>query len=55
MSRDELLGINLKVMEQVGAGIKKYAPNDVFSTCAATASFAGGVHKGSPRARSCRP
>ena len=26
MSRDDLLGINLKVMEQVGAGIKKYAP-----------------------------
>jgi len=27
MSRDDLLGINLKVMDQVGAGIKKYAPN----------------------------
>src|SRR5271154_3668506 len=27
MSRDDLLGINLKVMEQVGAGLKKYAPN----------------------------
>jgi malate dehydrogenase len=27
MSRDDLLGTNLKVMEQVGAGIKKYAPN----------------------------
>jgi malate dehydrogenase len=27
MSRDDLIGINLKVMEQVGAGIKKYAPN----------------------------
>ncbi|ABM44647.1 malate dehydrogenase [Bartonella bacilliformis] len=27
MSRDDLLGINLKVMEQVGAGIKKYAPS----------------------------
>lgn len=27
MSRDDLLGINLKVMQQVGAGIKKYAPN----------------------------
>ena len=27
MSRDDLLTINLKVMEQVGAGIKKYAPN----------------------------
>ncbi|MCA9296769.1 MAG: hypothetical protein KC983_09625, partial [Phycisphaerales bacterium] len=26
MSRDDVLGINLKVMEQVGAGIKKYAP-----------------------------
>src|SRR6187431_1854183 len=26
MSRDDLLGINLKVMEQVGAGIRKYAP-----------------------------
>jgi malate dehydrogenase len=25
MSRDDLLGINLKVMEQVGAGVKKYA------------------------------
>jgi malate dehydrogenase len=27
MSRDDLLGTNLKVMEQVGAGISKYAPN----------------------------
>ena len=27
MSRDDLLGINLKVMEQVGSGIKKYCPN----------------------------
>ncbi len=27
MSRDDLLGINLEVMESVGAGIKKYAPN----------------------------
>ena len=27
MSRDDLVEINLKVMEQVGAGIKKYAPN----------------------------
>jgi len=27
MSRDDLLGINLKVMGQVGEGIKKYAPN----------------------------
>jgi len=27
MSRDDLLSINLKVMEQVGAGIKKYAAN----------------------------
>ncbi|WP_152046505.1 malate dehydrogenase [Aureimonas psammosilenae] len=27
MTRDDLLGINLKVMEQVGAGIAKYAPN----------------------------
>jgi malate dehydrogenase len=27
MSRDDLLGINLRVMEQVGAGIRKYAPN----------------------------
>ena len=26
MSRDDLLSINLKVMEQVGSGIKKYAP-----------------------------
>ncbi len=26
MSRDDLLEINLKVMEQVGAGIRKYAP-----------------------------
>jgi malate dehydrogenase len=26
MSRDDLIGINLKVMEQVGAGIKLYAP-----------------------------
>ncbi len=32
MSRDDLLGINLKVMEQVGAGIKKYAP-DAFVIC----------------------
>ncbi len=27
MSRDDLLGINLKVMEQVGSGLKKYAPD----------------------------
>jgi malate dehydrogenase len=27
MSRDDLLEINLKVMEQVGAGIRKYAPD----------------------------
>jgi malate dehydrogenase len=27
MSRDDLLGINLKVMEQVGEGLKTYAPN----------------------------
>jgi len=27
MSRDDLLSINLKVMEQVGTGIRKYAPN----------------------------
>jgi hypothetical protein len=27
MSRDDLIGINLKVMEQVGAGIKQHAPN----------------------------
>ncbi|HFQ16024.1 MAG TPA: malate dehydrogenase [Rhodobacteraceae bacterium] len=32
MSRDDLLGINLKVMGQVGAGIKKYAP-DAFVIC----------------------
>lgn len=29
MSRDDLLEINLKVMEQVGAGIKKYAPDSL--------------------------
>ncbi|MGP0061716.1 MAG: malate dehydrogenase [Beijerinckiaceae bacterium] len=27
MSRDDLVGINLKVMEAVGAGLKQYAPN----------------------------
>jgi malate dehydrogenase len=32
MSRDDLLGINLKVMEQVGEGIRKYAP-DAFVIC----------------------
>ena len=32
MSRDDLLEINLKVMEQAGAGIKKYAP-DAFVIC----------------------
>jgi malate dehydrogenase len=32
MSRDDLLGINLKVMEQVGAGLKQYAP-DAFVIC----------------------
>lgn len=32
MSRDDLLGINLRVMEQVGAGIRKYAP-DAFVIC----------------------
>ncbi len=32
MSRDDLLGINLKVMEQAGSGIRKYAP-DAFIIC----------------------
>ncbi|WP_375460467.1 malate dehydrogenase [uncultured Enterovirga sp.] len=32
MSRDDLLGINLKVMEAVGSGIKQYAP-DAFVIC----------------------
>ncbi|MBX4335995.1 malate dehydrogenase [Bartonella raoultii] len=32
MSRDDLLGINLKVMQQVGAGIKKYA-SSAFVIC----------------------
>ncbi|WP_417309466.1 malate dehydrogenase [Devosia sp.] len=32
MSRDDLLEINLKVMEQVGAGLAKYAP-DAFVIC----------------------
>jgi malate dehydrogenase len=32
MSRDDLLEINLKVMEQVGAGIRKYA-GDAFVIC----------------------
>ena len=32
MSRDDLLAINLKVMEQVGAGLRKYAP-DAFVIC----------------------
>ena len=32
MSRDDLLEINLKVMEQVGAGIRKYAP-EAFVIC----------------------
>jgi malate dehydrogenase len=32
MSRDDLIEINLRVMEQVGAGIKKYAP-DAFVIC----------------------
>ena len=32
MSRDDLLEINLKVMSQVGAGIKKYAP-EAFVIC----------------------
>ena len=32
MSRDDLLGINLKVMKAVGEGIKKYAP-DAFVIC----------------------
>ena len=32
MSRDDLLEINLKVMNQVGAGLKKYAP-DAFVIC----------------------
>jgi malate dehydrogenase len=32
MSRDDLLGINLKVMEQVGSGIKKYCPG-AFIVC----------------------
>ena len=32
MSRDDLVGINLKVMEAVGAGIRQYAP-DAFVIC----------------------
>jgi malate dehydrogenase len=32
MSRDDLLSINLKVMEQVGSGLRKYAPN-AFVVC----------------------
>jgi malate dehydrogenase len=32
MSRDDLLGVNLKVMEQVGAAIKQHAPN-AFVVC----------------------
>ncbi|WP_119422142.1 malate dehydrogenase [Desertibaculum subflavum] len=32
MSRDDLLGINMKVMQQVGAGIAKYCP-DAFVIC----------------------
>ncbi|MFG1479704.1 malate dehydrogenase [Xanthobacter sp. V4C-4] len=32
MSRDDLLAINLKAMEQVGAGIRKYAP-EAFVIC----------------------
>ncbi|MFL5258365.1 MAG: lactate/malate family dehydrogenase, partial [Hyphomicrobiales bacterium] len=32
MSRDDLLGINLKVMAEVGAGIAKHAP-DAFVIC----------------------
>ena len=32
MSRDDLLGINLKVMASVGAGLKQYAP-DAFVIC----------------------
>ena len=32
MSRDDLLGTNLKVMDQVGAGLAKYAP-DAFVIC----------------------
>ncbi len=32
MSRDDLIGINLKVMESVGAGIKQHAP-DAFVIC----------------------
>ncbi|GLK81919.1 malate dehydrogenase [Methylopila turkensis] len=32
MSRDDLIGVNLKVMEQVGAGIAQYAP-DAFVIC----------------------
>ncbi len=32
MSRDDLLGINIKVMSQVGEGIRKYAP-DAFVIC----------------------
>ncbi|MCC6737120.1 MAG: malate dehydrogenase [Bauldia sp.] len=32
MSRDDLLDVNLKVMEQVGAGLSKYAP-DAFVIC----------------------
>ena len=43
MSRDDLLGINLKVMEQVGAGIKKYAPN-AFVICITNPLEIGRAH-----------
>ena len=32
MSRDDLLGINLKIIKQVAEGIKKYSPNAVSYT-----------------------
>lgn len=51
MSRDDLLGINLKVMEQVGAGIKKYAPNASSSASPTRSTRWSGRCRSSPACR----
>jgi malate dehydrogenase (NAD) (EC 1.1.1.37) len=51
MSRDDLLEINLKVMQQVGEGIKQYAPDSfviVITTRSTPWSGRSRRHRGSP-------
>ena len=52
MSRDDLLEINLKVMEQVGAGIRKYAPMRSSSASPTRSTRWSGRCRNSPACRS---